>query len=93
MIRRLAGMRIIESAYLMEPGEPRVERRTWRERLWSRPWRPWVATRTVIPQVPHRGALRLSDGTLVMHPATVKQLHDTLHGERCQQCGGPWPCE
>ncbi len=27
-------------------------RRTWRDRLWSRPWRPWRATKIVIRPAP-----------------------------------------
>ena len=72
------GMRVIESVYLVEPGEPRTERRTWRERLFSRPWRPWVATKVVVPQVPHRGAVQLNATTLVMHPETLRQLRKLL---------------
>lgn len=35
-----------ERAFLEANPPRRVEvRRTWRERLFSRPWRPWVATR------------------------------------------------
>jgi hypothetical protein len=72
------GMRIIESAYLEEDGEPYQVRRTWRERLFTRPWRPLVATRTVVPKVPFRGVIQLNATTLVMHPVTLRQLRETL---------------
>lgn len=72
------GMRVIESEWLMEPSEPMTERRTWRERLFTRPWRPFVRTRTVVRQIPYRGALRLSNGTLVIHPVTLRALREQL---------------
>jgi hypothetical protein len=68
------GMRVIESPYLEQDGEPVTVRRTWRERLFSRPWRPLVATRTVVPRVPYRGAMRLDARTLVMHPQMLREL-------------------
>ena len=70
----LNGMRVIESVYLEEDGEPVQVRRSWRERLFSRPWRPLVSTRMVIPKIPYRGAVQLDANTLVMHPQTLQQL-------------------
>lgn len=72
------GMRVIESVYLIEDGEPYEVRRPWRERLFSRPWRPMQATRLVVPKVPYRGAFKLTDKTLVMHPETLRQLRKAL---------------
>ncbi len=69
-----AGLRVIESPYLEEDGEPYTIRRTWRDRLLTRPWRPWVTTRTVVPRVPYRGAMRIDANTIVMHPAVVREL-------------------
>lgn len=68
------GLRVITSLFLEEDGEPVTVRRTWRERLLTRPWRPLLATRVVIPKVPYRGAVRLNATTLVMHPATLRAL-------------------
>lgn len=66
-------MRLIESLYLTESVE-RTERRSWRERLLSWPWRPWHATKTVWVQVPSRKAVRLSDRLLVVHPEFKKEI-------------------
>lgn len=74
----LSGMHVIESLYLTEAGEPYAVRRSWRERLFSRPWRPMTATRTITPQVPMKGGFHLADGTLVMHPETLRQLWAAL---------------
>jgi hypothetical protein len=80
-VNDFSGMRIIENANLTEPGEPVSVRRSWRERLFSRPWKPWQATRLVIPQIPYHGAIRLNDRTLIMHPGTLRELRKQLEGQ------------
>ncbi len=70
MINSFNGMRVITSLWMTEAGEPYQVRRTWRERLFTRPWRPLVATRTIVPQVPMRDVIQLNASTLVMHPET-----------------------
>ncbi len=72
------GLRIIESVWLTEAGAPVEVHRTWRERLFTRPWKPWQTTRTVIPQVPMRGGICLGYGTIVMHPEAVRLLREML---------------
>lgn len=63
------GMKVIESTWLTEAGEPIAIRRTWRERLLSRPWTPWRATKMITPQIPSKQVIQLNSDTLVMHPA------------------------
>lgn len=78
-----SGIRIIESASLTESGEPCEVRRSWRERLLSRPWRPLKATRTVILQVPMKGGVMIGKNTMAMHPDTLRQLRQlevSIHG-------------
>lgn len=67
------GLRIIENPLLVVPGEPRTVRRSWRERLFSRPWHPWTPTKTIVPMVPDPSAYALG-GCYVMHPATARAL-------------------
>ena len=68
------GLKIITSEHFVEDGPPIQVARTWRERFLTRPWRPWEATRTVIPKVPMRCAYQLPDGTLTMHPETFRRM-------------------
>ena len=68
------GVKIIESLLMVEDGTPYEVKRFWRERLFSRPWRPLHPTRTVVPKVPKREALRMPDGSLVMHPELAREL-------------------
>ena len=55
---------IIISPFLTEE---ELVRRTWRERLFTRPWQPLHRWRTVV--VPMKRSIRMPDGTLAMHPA------------------------
>lgn len=65
----LTGLRIIESPHLTVP---RTVTRTWRERLFSWPWRPWRATRVV--QAPDPSMYQMAGGLLVGHPVTINRL-------------------
>ena len=73
-----AGFKIIESEYLTEAGTPVEVVRSWRERLFSRPWRPFQRTRTVVPQVPSRQVFRINSNTLVMHPEMARKMRREL---------------
>ena len=68
------GLRVIESRFLQEDGEPQQVRKSWLTRLFSWPWRPWQATITVVPRLPYRGAFRLDQHQVMMHPETIRQL-------------------
>lgn len=74
------GMRVIESIYLVQDGEPYAEKRTWRERLFTRPWRPLLNLRIVTPRIPYQGVVQLDANTLVMHPETLRKLKETIDG-------------
>jgi hypothetical protein len=63
--------RVTISAYATKPGDPVTTRRSWRNRLLSWPWRPWVATTTHTPMVP--AAYRTPQGW-VIHPALEYEL-------------------
>lgn len=72
----MIGMRMIESVWMTKP-ETRTVQRTWRERLWSWPWRPWQPTKLVTVQVPSPEVLRMGD-TLIAHPQTIKAIQQLL---------------
>jgi hypothetical protein len=73
----IGGLSIFENATLTEDGEPYEHPRTWKERLFTRPWRPLKATRTVIPQVPMKTVFKTQFG-LVMHPETAKAMKSVI---------------
>ncbi len=74
----LAGMRIIESYHMVIPDGTKSARRSWRERLLTRPWRPWKSHKTVTNYKPDPQLMPMPDmfGTpaLVGHPETIRRL-------------------
>ena len=70
----LNGIRVLVDPNLTEAGEPVKTKRTWRERLFTLPWRPFMGTKTHIPRVPSRNAIRLPSGDLVVHPAMFEEI-------------------
>ena len=71
------GTPVILSQWLVKAGEPQEVRRSWRERLFSRPWRPFKATYTVVPQVPSDQILHTAQG-FIMHPEMWRRLNAQL---------------
>ncbi len=71
------GLMVITSLYLTVSREVTVER-TWKERLWSWPWRPWVLTAQRMIQVPSDDVMRIGYNTIVMHPEKLKELRRQL---------------
>jgi len=82
-------LRVIESPYLTQSGTPYEQRRTWRERLFTRPWHPLRKTRIVVPQVPYQGVVKIDDRMIVVHPAIVRQLLDTFGAPSGSSRTGP----
>jgi len=75
--------KIIYDDRLVEEGESYDVKRTWKERLFTLPWRPLKATKTITPMVPMTEALVMPDGTMVMHPKLaeiVNQHVGSLNG-------------
>jgi hypothetical protein len=68
-----AAVRIIESPWLTESKTVEVQRSRL-ERLFSWPWRPWKRLKSVTIQAPSTTALRLENGTLIMHPETAEAI-------------------
>jgi hypothetical protein len=79
----IAGMKIIESYLMTEAGEPYKVRRSWKERLFTLPWKPLQKTRTVVPQVPRKDILQMMGDTLIMHPAIAAELR--RKAEECEK--------
>lgn len=67
------GINIIENPYLTEPGEPCDVKRTWKERLFTRPWNPFKSHKEIIPIVPSREIIKLGD-KWIMHPEMAKEI-------------------
>lgn len=74
------GFRVLLSEWLVEEGQPFPEPRTWRERLFSLPWRPFKRTRWITPMVPSRTVRKVDRDTLLMHPAIWRELKEATSG-------------
>ena len=74
----LGGLRITESLLMLEEGPARWEELTWAERLFSWPWRPWVARKLVPTMVPSKSIYLIHDSCLLMHPVTARCLRDNI---------------
>jgi len=85
----LNDMRIVTSTLLVIDGDPIEKKRTWKERLFSRPWRPLKKTKTIIPKVPDPKAV-ISNGTIIVHPAVFLDLKQTMSDYGIRPGGGLW---
>lgn len=79
-----AGRKVILNQALTVPGEPYQVARTWKERLFTRPWRPLKTTRTVVPQVPSREVIMTAD-VIVMHPAVWKEVEAAIERREAER--------
>jgi hypothetical protein len=82
----LFGMAIFESLNCVElTGKQlsREEKRTWKERMFTLPWHPWKATKTVYYPEAIPAMYRIGN-KIVGHPAKIAELKaeiDRLHAE------------
>jgi len=72
----LDGYSIVESPHCTK-SEERTITRSWRERLFSWPWRPWQTMKTVTVQVADE-YIYVTDGMIMCHPVIAQQLRDAL---------------
>lgn len=76
--RYIAGMPVFTSEHMCKKMTETIDR-TWRERLFSWPWRPWVTQRMSIYFVPDEEVMML-DNKLIMHPATYARFRELVVG-------------
>lgn len=77
----LTGFYIHTSPYLVTK-ESRQVPRTWRERLFSWPWQPWVGTKTIMVEVPSKQILNVNDSMWLCHPemlGTIRKTYGVTH--------------
>ena len=77
----LEGFDVFTDLTMTESGEPYQERIPWSKRLFSLPWRPLKKTKTVVPQVPSKTAIRFQN-RLIMHPEMLEVIKNHLSVER-----------
>lgn len=75
-ILTLHGMPLHENPLLTEQEEYTI-RRTWKQRLLTRPWRPWRATIVRTRRVPSKQIYALN-GAFFAHPETATRIRAML---------------
>jgi hypothetical protein len=83
-----AVMKIIVDPLLVKDGDPYPVKRTWKERLFTRPFRPLQRTRMITPKVPDT-SVYVIDGVMVMHPETKRIFDREIIKHRMQLYGVP----
>lgn len=68
---------LIPSMSMVEPGEPYEVGREWKERLFTRPWRPLERTKWITPYTPKKELLCIKD-VCYGHPEIIKTLKENL---------------
>ena len=63
---------IFESVYCTVP-EDRIVGRSWKERLFSWPWKPWSAKKTIVIQAPDEHVYVVGHD-VVCRPAIARQI-------------------
>lgn len=71
------GVRIVTDCNMVEPGPVEEIKRTWKERLFTRPWKPFKTVKTIIPLVPMTKVF-MHDDCWIMHPDILDELKKQL---------------
>lgn len=75
-----AGLKIITDIYLTEEWN-QCHHLTWRERLTSWPWRPWIKERVEIIRLPSESFYLLQKQNMVVcHPEMEIRFKDAMRG-------------
>jgi hypothetical protein len=70
----LFGMKVIQDINMTDEAPMVYRLRPWKERLFTRPWRPLQEGVWMPQRRPSRRILQLGFNTLVMHPAMWQKL-------------------
>lgn len=77
--RPLYGLKVIEDKNLTIHDGTTTITRSWKERLFTLPWRPWVATKEISNIIPNPEFFYIRHkGIVLAHPVTARKLYDEL---------------
>lgn len=77
----MSGYRLMSNPLLTDTRTREVPR-TWKERLFTHPWRPLKKTRTESYQVPSRQVIVIAEHrVMVAHPVMVKEIEQLFHDD------------
>ena len=73
-----SAVRFLESGLIRICTGTRKVRRTWRDRLFTRPWRPWQADRVEPVYEPDPNIYEIGHGLFTGHPVTIAKVRKLL---------------
>lgn len=77
LINPLHGLKIITDLNLTIQDGTIIVNRSWKERLFTRPWKPWVATKEIFNIIPDPNMYFIEkEGIVFAHPVTARRLYD-----------------
>jgi hypothetical protein len=82
LTEQICDVQFIESNFFVKKMEI-VVRSSWKERLWSWTWKPWVAEKSQIVYVPDPKLYRIGK-TIMGHPTTIAKLIRELMDDACK---------
>jgi len=75
---RLTGFNMIEDKNLVVQDGTTTLNRSWEERLFTWPWKPWVATKEIVNMIPNPDVFLIDRKTVIAHPATAQKIKELL---------------
>jgi len=79
MFNEIDGFKIVTNIHMTIDHKYNIKR-TWKERLFTLPWKPLQKTRVIIMQVPSTEVI-VNGNTLIMHPEIAKELKNQMNNE------------
>jgi len=76
-MNRIAGYNYVENWNMVVDGKPYRVNLTWKERVFSWPWRPFKKTKFVTPKVPDPNVIIIGN-QIYAHPAVIESIHQAL---------------
>ena len=73
IVENYAGIKIFPNEHLTEIAIKEIAK-TWKERLWSRPWHPFQKMKTKTYQIPLMQPIIYDDHTWFAHPERIEKL-------------------
>lgn len=77
----LTGLNIIEDKNLVIQDGITTLNRTWKERLFTRPWKPWIATKEIANMIPNPDVFIIKGKTVLAHPATAQKIKEMFRND------------
>jgi hypothetical protein len=75
----LDGLAVITSWTITKKSDPIKTKRTWKERLFTKPWMPLVKSKWIVTDIPDLNTYYRMPGKIIMHPAALDGFKKSLN--------------